>query len=312
MTRKSMAPGTPGSHRHIHTVGDLSDEDVSRILGRAKQLASRQTQVTPMEFEAATVFLTPSLRTRVGFTVAAQRLGARVVDIREARYDSSMSDGESFSDTLRTVSGMVDVIITRTPFGLDADLLSAACCPVINGGDTHHHPSQALIDLFAITTFAGQPADLTIGVCGDLSMRAVASLLELLDRTPPKRLVLASPPTRRGAADPLPTNLSAVATWSERPDVTDLDVLYLPGLPQGRGHDVLTDEIRERYSFDRGMASSLPRSATVLSPLPVVDEVASECRDDPRIRMFEQSDRSVFIRMAMLERVLSGAGSGSD
>jgi aspartate carbamoyltransferase catalytic subunit len=42
-----------------------------------------------------------------------------------------------------------------------------------------------------------------------------------------------------------------------------------------------------------------------LSPMPVIDEIASNARSDPRIGMFQQSDDAVFVRMALTEALLS-------
>lgn len=303
MSHSTAAP------RHLTSVDDLTDAEVQVILARSEEWASGAAEPDGQVcgFSAATVFLTSSLRTRVGFSVACQRLGGHVVDIAEARHGVSMSADESFADTLRTITGMVDVVIARTPFALDATMLANARCPVINGGDTREHPSQALIDLSAITTFAGNPSELAIGICGDVSMRSVTSLLTLLSRMPPRRLSLASPVNRRGGTQELLRRFPVSASWTQTPDVADIDVLYLPGLPRGAGADAVDDEARGVYAFDQGLAEALPPSSTVLSPLPVIDEVAPGCRDDPRIRMFDQSDRAVWVRMALLEWALGAS-----
>ena len=289
--------------RHLLRMNDLSDADIETVLSRADELAAGGPSSGPTISNAATIFLTSSLRTRVGFAVAARRLGAGVVDVQEMRDDDTMSVGESFEDTLRTVSGMVDLIITRVPFDLGPEAVASAVCPVINAGDAVEHPSQALIDISAIRTWAGPVDQRVIGICGDLSMRAVTSLLELLARTPPQRLLLFSPPSRRGATEHLPDSLAAVTSCSDTPEVRELDVLYLPGLPQSRGSDVLASAQRAKFAFGPEMAQLLPDSAVVLSPLPVIDEIEDSLRGDPRIKMFEQSDRGVFVRMALMEWV---------
>jgi aspartate carbamoyltransferase catalytic subunit len=42
----------------------------------------------------------------------------------------------------------------------------------------------------------------------------------------------------------------------------------------------------------------------VLSPMPVIDEIATTARSDPRIGMFRQSDDALFVRMALIEALL--------
>ncbi len=39
--------------------------------------------------------------------------------------------------------------------------------------------------------------------------------------------------------------------------------------------------------------------------MPVIDEIATSARPDPRIRMFQQSDDALFVRMALIEMLLS-------
>jgi aspartate carbamoyltransferase catalytic subunit len=197
---------------------------------------------------------------------------------------------------------MVDVVISRTPFPLSEVDLSAAVCPLVNGGDASvEHPTQALIDLSAMTTYAGPVEGLRIAVCGDPRMRAVSSLLSLLTRRPPRELRIVAPRSRQVDWESLAPPLRAVTTVLDGPDVDGVDVLYLPGLPMARGDDSLDDVERARFAFDDRLAAALPQHAVVLSPLPVIDEIAASQRLDPRLRMWQQSDRAVAVRAAVLE-----------
>lgn len=95
----------------------------------------------------------------------------------ESRWSQGMSAAEPFGDTLRAVSGMVDTVVLRTSFRLDRPLVQRrAACPVTNGGDASgEHPTQALIDLFAIEKLAGPITDLHVGISGNLTMRTCRS-----------------------------------------------------------------------------------------------------------------------------------------
>lgn len=252
----------------------------------------------------STVFLTPSMRTRVGFALAAARLGGSAVEVSELRIDPSMSAGESFPDALRTLTGMCDVVVTRTPFDLDRELIaSEAQCPVVNGGDGGvEHPSQALIDLAALESLDVPLVDAHLVISGDLTMRAVRSLLVTLGRNVPGRLTLCGPASRQGHGVVLHPALAAVTTVTDEADWATADVLYLAGLPARRGDDELSSEIRLCYAFTD--AAALPITASVLSPLPVIDEIAPSLRLDPRVSMFRQSDHGLHVRVALLEHVL--------
>lgn len=288
--------------RHLLSAEQLTLENVRAILQRADDLAAGAAADVDRPL-VATLFLSPSLRTRVGYEVATQRLRGSCVTVNELRFDSAMSAAESVPDALRTVSGMVDVVVSRAPHDL-AQVVDIAqpSCPVINGGDIREHPSQALIDVAAIERFAGPVAEQRIALCGDLRMRAVTSLLQVLCLTPPRQLLLASPPSRSAT---IPTALQALSQVVEPEEILDVDVLLLPGLAPRVGSDDLAPDVRRRYAADARMLARLPDSAIVTSPMPVIDEMTDDVRRDPRNVMFEHSDHGVWVRAALLERMMS-------
>lgn len=148
-----------------------------------------------------------------------------------------------------------------------------------------------------------------VAMCGDLTQRAPRSLLELFKRIPPAELVLIAPAGRERHGVELSEDLRRVTRSGSPGELDGVDVLYLPGLPAGDGSSALDPEVRERYAFNATSARSLPQSAVVISPMPVIDEVDQSYRNDPRVRLFGPSDRSVTVRMAVLDRYLpSSAG----
>src|SRR4029434_2765675 len=92
-----------------------------------------------------------STRTLSSFELAAKRLSADVVSIKSA--GSSVDKGESLKDTVATPSAYDPAaIVIRSPYAGAADLVAGwTDASVINAGDgKHEHPSQALLDLFAL------------------------------------------------------------------------------------------------------------------------------------------------------------------
>jgi aspartate carbamoyltransferase catalytic subunit len=243
------------------------------------------------------LFLETSLRTRVGFAAAAARLGGQSIDIAERR-GNAFSMPEGWADTLRVVSGNVDLVIARPGRQLDvSQLRPLLVSSFLNGGDTggsSEHPSQALIDLYAIEQARGPVSRLTVAICGDLRMRAIRSLVRLFARFPPRHLVQISDSRLRDGTEVV---LEDRAPW----ELGDVDVLYVAGIP----HGALDEPGRARLRVDRRALQALPDDAVVLSPMPVIDEIATTARSDPRIRMFQQSDDALFVRMALIEALLS-------
>lgn len=285
----------------------MADAEIATLLTWARaELAGSGLPATKRPFTVGLLFLSPSLRTRVGFSVAASRLGGAPVDVAGSRWAPGMSDAESFADTLRAVSGMVDIVVVRVPFVLDRDVVaSCSVAPLVNAGDGVEHPTQAIVDLLAVEEERGPLDSLSIGVCGDLNSRSARSLLKVLERTPPRRLTLMSPGERHV---PEPMSGGALAERTvvlDRADFADLDVLYLPGLPEGTDDNRLDATRRAEFALTAERQAELPADAVVLSPLPLIDEVSEEARGDPRLRFFAQSDRGVAVRMAVLRTLLS-------
>jgi aspartate carbamoyltransferase catalytic subunit len=276
-------------------VDDLGTEEIRHILSRATALrAGAASQLTRPPL-VGLLFLETSLRTRVGVAAAAARLGGQSIDIAERR-GNAVAMPEGWADTLRVVSGNVDLVVARPGRPLEASQLGPVLVSsFLNGGDAGRrgeHPSQALIDLYAIEQSRGPVSELTVAICGDLRMRAVRSLVRLLARFPPRRLVAISDPRLSDEIGPAEHR----APW----DVGDVDVLYVAGIP----HGALDEPGRARLRVDRKALAALPPDAVVLSPMPVIDEIATTARSDPRIGMFRQSDDALFVRMALIEALL--------
>lgn len=103
-------------------VDDLGTEEIRHILSRATALrADPASQLTRPPL-VGLLFLETSLRTRVGFAAAAARLGGQSVDVAERR-GNAVAVPEGWADTLRVVSGNVDLVVARP--GLAARRLAA-------------------------------------------------------------------------------------------------------------------------------------------------------------------------------------------
>jgi aspartate carbamoyltransferase catalytic subunit len=287
------------------SIDDLTLEEVAEVLRIARAFGAQGNLARREPFSIGLLFLEPSLRTRAGFAVAAARLGGTPIDVHELRWGPAMSATESFTDTIRTLTGMVDIAVVRTPFRVDRKAVGeAAIAPYVNAGDGNgDHPTQTLIDLLAIEE-RGSILDLRIGLCGDLRMRAARSLLKLLNRVPPKRLVLMAPEGRDDPGLELAPALLSRTVKHDHADFRDIDVLYMVGLPAGEDEQRLHAEARASFALTAQRLRELSSESIVLSPMPVIDEIAPDARTDPRLRMFAQSDRGVDVRMAVLSWLL--------
>lgn len=287
--------------RRLTSIDQLSAADIRRLLDWAADYAT--TPPRPIAFSATLLMLQPSLRTRLGFAEAIRRLGGTAHVVTAIRETGDASAPESLSDTLRVASDVSDLVVARIPerFGHLTEPLQA---PLLSAGDALEHPSQAIVDLFAFERLAGPIEGAAVGICGDMTLRATRSLLKALAKIRPGTVRVAVPPARMGDAAELLGPIHDRVTWDERPDWSDLDILYLAGLPEHRDGDTMPTDARAAYALSPTTIDGLSPRAIVLSPMPVIDEIGPQVRGDPRIRMFEQNALGVAARMAIVSDML--------
>ncbi len=284
--------------RHLLTVDDLTDDDIDRFRALPPVGAAGITRLTKAPL-VGLLFAAPSLRTRVGFAAATHRVGGTVIDVGAQEIRSGTSGAESIDDIIRTVSGMVDLLVYRGDRPA-MEIAASSAVPVINGGDDSEHPTQALIDLVTMERHVGRVGNLHVAICGDLSARCTTSLLALLGRVPPRRLSLVAPAGRDRLTRALPRTLVGRTERTATLDPTRVDVVYLPGLPEGTGQARLDSEGRRPYQIDTTVLAGLASHAAVLSPMPVIDEITDDARTDARVRLFDAIDASVQVRIEVL------------
>jgi len=260
----------------------------------------------------ATLFYEPSTRTRFSFEAAMLRLGGQVIGFSEPN-SSSVAKGESISDTIRTIACYADIAVMRHPKeGAPRVAANSTDMPVINAGDGgHQHPTQTLTDLLTIRRQKGGFKNLTVGLCGDLKFgRTVHSLIKALSRYEGINFVLISPEelripeyVRRGVLDK--NNIPYREVRKMQDVMGELDVLYMTRVQRERFFNE-EDYIRlkDTYILDAEKMKSAKSDMMVLHPLPRVNEIAVEVDDDPRALYFVQAKNGMFVRMALIMKLL--------
>ena len=260
----------------------------------------------------ATLFYEPSTRTRFSFEAAMLRLGGQVIGFSEPN-SSSVAKGESIADTIRTIACYADIAVMRHPKeGAPRVAANSTDMPVINAGDGgHQHPTQTLTDLLTIRRRKGGFENLTVGLCGDLKFgRTVHSLIKALSRYAGVKFVLISPEelrvpdyVRRGVLEANNIPFREVKKMQEV--LPELDVLYMTRVQRERFFNE-DDYIRlkDRYILDAEKMQLANEHMMVLHPLPRVNEIAVEVDGDPRALYFEQAKNGMFVRMALIMKLL--------
>lgn len=301
--------------RHLMSPLDFSADELEDLF----QLATN-IRLNPAKYahacdgkKMATCFYEPSTRTRLSFEAAMLNLGGNILGFSDAA-SSSVSKGESVSDTIRVISCYADICAMRHPKeGAPMVASTHSTIPVINAGDGgHQHPTQTLTDLLTIHTMKEQISDLTIGLCGDLKFgRTVHSLISALVRYPNIQFVLISPDELRIPdyirEDFLLSNRISFKEVERLEDVIpELDLLYMTRVQKERFFNE-EDYVRMKdfYVLDKKKMELAKGDMLVLHPLPRVNEIAVEVDDDPRAVYFKQAELGVYVRMALILTLLN-------
>ena len=301
--------------RHLMSPLDLSKEELEDLLTLASDIEKNPKKYAHVcdDKRLATCFYEPSTRTRLSFEAAMMNLGGKVLGFSSAG-SSSTSKGESVADTIRVVSCYADICAMRHPKeGAPLVASMASSIPVINAGDGgHQHPTQTLTDLLTIRSLKGRLDDLTIGLCGDLKFgRTVHSLIEaLVLRYSNVKFVLISPEELRVPSyireDILEKHNVEFEEVERLEDaLPKLDILYMTRVQKERFFNE-EDYVRMKdfYILDKQKMELAPKDMYILHPLPRVNEIAVEVDDDPRAAYFKQAQYGVYVRMALILRLL--------
>lgn len=299
--------------RNLIAPVDFTMEEIGGLLDLADDIIAR-----PESYRdkcrgrvLASMFFEPSTRTKFSFDAAMLRLGGGVVGFSDPTT-SSAAKGETVADTAKTVSQYADVIVVRHPKEGTAYLMSKyADCPVINAGDGGHmHPTQTLTDLLTIRHLKGRLDHLTVGLCGDLMFgRTIHSLVTCLARCESMKFVFISPDELKMPAYVKRALDEKGIEYMETADlegsIPSLDILYMSRVQRER---FVSEEeylrLKDFFVLTAEKMKLAPKDMYVLHPLPRINEIAVEVDDDPRAAYFKQVRFGMFVRMALILKLI--------
>jgi len=309
---------------------ELADPNIPYRTGRGTNIASK--------FILASLFYEPSTRTRLSFESAMLRLGGDKITSADPAT-SSAAKGESLADTIKVTANYADIIVIRHPRDGAARLAAEySPIPVINGGDgSHEHPTQTLCDLFTLRSKNKSLKNMKVAIAGDLKgsrtihsfVYALARLGAIIDPLPAPGMELPPHVDRRlreefhcriiskapGQADG--GTIDALYVTADQPHQLSLyaepEVDY--GLVLQKKIDALyvTRFQKERWSekeqpYPKIDAKFLgePKysEASVMHPLPRVNELDASFDNDRRAIYFRQAAYGVPVRMALISLLL--------
>lgn len=302
------------TRRHLLDLESLSAEELNTVLDVADAFrectANCKRKVSVLTGRTcANLFFENSTRTRNSFSLAARRLGADTIEFSSS--GSSLSKGESFIDTAKTIEAMnIDVAVIRhstpgTPHLLARNL---DCC-VVNAGDgPHEHPTQGLLDILTIRQHRKRIDGLTVALVGDIAhSRTARSNIWGLKKLG-AQVILCGPATLvsdrwRDLGVEVAHNLDDILP---RCDVLNLlrvqfERQYTRPFPSVREYALL-------YAMNHERMKRAKEDILIMAPGPINRgvEITSDVADGSHSVILEQVTNGLAIRMAVLFLLCGG------
>jgi carbamoyl-phosphate synthase/aspartate carbamoyltransferase/dihydroorotase len=309
--------------KHFLSAFDLKFHDIIHLLNRAEAMKhivkeSGATNILKNKIMAS-IFYEPSTRTCCSFQAAMLRMGGSVINVNVDQ--SSVQKGETLEDTIQTMSCYSDVIVMRHPQKhAVAEAAKVATKPLINAGDgIGEHPTQALLDLYTIQSELGKigsypnhKTKMTITMLGDLkNSRTVHSLVKLLVHFPGIVFIYICPEGLFMPGEITQYVQSYGIKQHENIELEDAikttDVLYVTRIQKERFASLEEyEKVVNTYCVNAEIMKSAKKDMIVMHPLPRLKEISIDIDKDPRAAYFRQMENGVYMRMAILEKILQG------
>ena len=306
-----------GRLRHLLTLEGLPREMLLQLLDRAGQIRDAAVGRVGNKRNVlagtaiCTLFFEPSTRTRSSFQLAAQRLGADIVNFDAST--SSARKGETARDTLRNLEAMgVRGFVVRHPDnGAVAELAAIASedTAVVNAGDGRSaHPTQGLLDMLTLRQAKGPDfSRLKVLMVGDVKHSRVARTdLHALRTLGVGEIRVCGPQSLLPEDDILD---GCVVGQDFDAMLEGADALMMLRLQRERMEEGLVPSL-EQYHREYGLNGERLRragkDAAVLHPGPINRgvEVTDEVVDGEQSWVLRQVANGVAVRMAVLEMLL--------
>lgn len=298
--------------KHLLEISQLPADTILKLAQRA--LAFKDLRADYPRFSGArlaNLFYENSTRTRISFELAADHLSIPVINFVQGL--SSENKGELIEDTVRTLAAMgINLFVIRHSENRMQEALAKRLSDeedihIINAGDgTHAHPSQALLDLMTILEVKGSLSGLKIAIVGNLRHSRVANSLQcLFESLGLEQLYLVAPEIW------WPQNHHfGKLTTSLREGIEDADVVIALRVQKERlSEDSSLDlaTYHQNYAISLDSLAIAKKDAMVMHPGPVNRgiEIDSAVVDGPQSFILQQVRNGVFMRMAMIEYLLS-------
>lgn len=300
--------------RDLLRVGDLSRDDLRRLLDLAADLKRERKGSRLQGKTIALVFQKPSLRTRVSFEMAMVEQGGRALYL--SPNEVGLGEREPVADVARVLARYVDGIVARTFLHRDVEALARyANVPVINGLSDEEHPCQALADLLTIQERKGQLHDVRVSYVGDGNN--VACSLLVACALAGSHFSIAVPPGYEPPDTVVELGRSIASQTGSRIEIVrspadairGTDVVYTD-VWTSMGQETEVEERRAAFSgycIDKRLLELAHPDAIVMHDLPAHrgEEITDEVMEGAQSAVFDQAENRLHAQKAVLLDLLT-------
>lgn len=303
-----------GRLRHLLTLEGLPRELIHRILDNAESflnVSDRDVKKVPLlrGRSVFNLFFENSTRTRTTFEIAATRLSADIVNLNI--NTSSASKGESLLDTIDNLAAMsADIFVVRHSQSGAPYLIArhvADNLHVINAGDGRHaHPTQGLLDMYAIRYYKKDFTNLRVAIVGDvMNSRVARSDIHALTTLGVPEVRVIGPMTL------IPTGIEqlGVRVYNNMTEgLKDVDVVIMLRLQNERMKGAVLPSAQEyfrEYGLTPAKLAVAKPDAIVMHPGPMNRgvEIDSSVADGVQSVILKQVTFGIAVRMAVMSMV---------
>lgn len=293
--------------RDVLSIKDFSKQEILYILKIASRFEKKVNSNLLKGKIVAMLFYEPSTRTHQSFSAAAQRLGAGVIGFDNVNV-TSIKKGESFSDTLKIMANLSDVIIIRHPRpGSAHEAAETVSIPVINAGDgPNNHPTQTLLDLYTIQKVFKRLNNLKVALVGDMKhYRTFHGQILGLSKFSNNKIYGICPKGLEMPKEFRNENYKEIVISMKALDETlanlKPDIVSVGRIPK----EYIKGNFKKYYyQITPQTMDRLPKHTILIHPLPRINEIDPEVDGSPNTLYFQQAKNGLYIREALLSLVL--------
>jgi len=296
---------------NILTLDELESKEINNIIDLAIDLKKQQKKGKEKPLlqnkTLAMIFEKPSTRTRVSFETGMFQLGGHALTL--SPNDLQLSRGESISDTAKTLSRYVNVVMARVYDHKSLENLARnSSVPVINGLSDSFHPCQILADLMTIKEHKKNLKKIKIAWIGDGNN--VCNSLILGCAKLKIKLSVAIPDGYEPDFDVVKIGKDAeILEISDNPEaaVKDADVIMTDTFVSI--HNTNPDRVKKflpKFQVNQSLMNKAKKDAIFMHCLPAKrdQEVTSDVIDGSQSVVWDEAENRLHVQKALLVHLL--------